>query len=223
MELDKIQNRYKPIKENYLKAISYDLYGISEYINNKFKNKENFNVLDYGCAYGDFILWINSFNNSFKYLGIDIDKEAEKYCNNLFPEKFEKSNNYDLILCLGVVELSTPEENDQILKEIKNCANQDSTIVLGTDLYSYFDYKTIIYSIISFGKIKKYYLKNKHYKNFMTHGELETILQSYGFEIVKIYSQTSFFKTSSFFLNLFDIVFKNKYFRSQVFYHLKIK
>lgn len=98
-----------------------------EVITNSLENIHNRTLLDIGCGFGDYLIYL--FENNIKikdYLGIDIEEFMIDICKNRFKEyKFLKCNIlkdkipiYDYLICSGA--LNILEKND-FKKAIKNC------------------------------------------------------------------------------------------------------
>ena len=216
-----IENRYVPDKDNY---------NTSEFWPSELSNRvlshmaviEKPKVLDIGCAYGDYIRWLHEELDDFCYWAVDIDEPAQTFCRSMYADKLEQHEKYDLILCLGVIELSTNEEIQQIFDEIHEKSHQGTMVIIGTDVFAIFDYKSILSYIISFGQVAKFYHKKKYYKNVMTHGMAEHFISQHGFSIRNTFSMSDFFTPSSRFLRLYDKWFRHKSFRSSVFYEISV-
>lgn len=189
-------NKFIPIKENYRDMSELEPNSILYFIKKSLTLNKSFKILDYGCGYGGVIKYLNTLSSNFTYYSIDIDKDAENYCHNLYPNRLLKCKTYDLILLIGVVELNNDKENNSILNYIKRHSNSETIIVITTDLFSFKNLRTLYYYFISLGKISQYYKLKKYYKNNMSNLELRRKLIKNGFEIIKIFPGPLFYPQS---------------------------
>lgn len=190
-------NKFIPIKESY-KEISHLIPNkILNYISKTLKLNSDINILDYGCGYGGIIKYLNTKDSNFNYYAIDIDKNAQDYCHKLYPERLKKRQTYDLILVIGVVELNTNKENEDIFDYIKKHSNSKTIIIITTDLFSLNNFRTLFYYFISLGNVSKYYKKYKYYKNEMSNKDLQRQIVNFGFNIIKIFPGPLFYPKSN--------------------------
>ena len=217
-----IENRYVPNKANYNNEQVFWPSLLSNRVISHMSMIEKPKVLDIGCAYGDYIRWLHSELDDFCYWAVDIDEPAQAYCRGMYPDKVEEQQKYDLILCLGVIELSTNEEIQQIFDKIQEKSHKDTMVIIGTDVFAILDYKSILSYLLSFGQVAEFYRKKKYYKNVMTHATAEHVISQHGFIIKNIFSISDFFTPSSRFLRFYDKWFRHKSFRSSVFYEISV-
>lgn len=99
------------------------------------------NILEIGCASGDFTdKFIN--NISCNYLGIDISDKAIELCKEKYKEyknvKFQQGNildlslseKFDLIICMEVLPYFSIEEKKKIMENLNNLLNNNGKILL---------------------------------------------------------------------------------------------
>ena len=81
-------------------------------------SNQDFNILDAGSGFGQYTYWLNRHFRNSNILAVDVKEEQVADCNNFFKRcgaanvhfeiadltKFQKQNNFDLILCVDVME-----------------------------------------------------------------------------------------------------------------------
>lgn len=139
-------NKVKPFfnlleGKNYQESPLDFLFLLSRY---KFASKlieYNDKVLDAGCGIGIGSIMLNKFSKSVT--GIDIDDEIIKYCkctyqniNNLnfktFDIKNQLDDNFNVIVCLDVIEHFTKDDGNLIIKNLFNSLNKYGMLIIGT-------------------------------------------------------------------------------------------
>jgi len=102
------QDRYEKTKELF-KFIASLLY-------KKINSKKTLNILDVGCATGEFIYYLRQKFPQHKYEGIDISRAmidqarhkmpTEKWkCKNILDKIHKPQRQYDIVLCVGVLQI----------------------------------------------------------------------------------------------------------------------
>jgi cyclopropane fatty-acyl-phospholipid synthase-like methyltransferase len=102
------------------------------------KNRE-YNLLDIGCANGELIHFLNNKFNNLKFSGMDIRKDLTDLAKKKLPsdiifknaditKKQKLKNNYDIIICAGV--MGGFDNLDIFFKNIKKAAKENALIFL---------------------------------------------------------------------------------------------
>ena len=108
-----------------------------------FSNKE-LNVLDAGSGFGQYTYWMHRHFKNSSILAVDVKEEQVADCNNFFQQcgasnvhfeiadltKFRKENNYDLVLCVDVMEHI--EEDVLVLKNYYSSLKPGGMLLIST-------------------------------------------------------------------------------------------
>lgn len=111
----------------YIDEFMQDVYyhSIFKNINKNFKN-----ILDIGCGQADLLSFIrkNANNINYSYTGIDVSDKMISCCKKKFPKDsffnssfldFENTNNFDVILAVGVFNLRVSDDKDEQLNYLR--------------------------------------------------------------------------------------------------------
>lgn len=108
------------------------------FIAHKFMPKTTKNILDIGAGYG-YIENLISKNKKIKIYGNDISKNAINNLSKKFEGKFKlesiynmkyKSNSFDVVFMLEVLEHVPPSKTLKVLKDIKNLLKANGYLIL---------------------------------------------------------------------------------------------
>lgn len=108
------------------------------------KNKTNAFILDAGSGFGQYSYWLAKRNKNFKIDAVDVKTEQIEDCNNFFAKcgiqnatfrfgdltKPIASNQYDLILCVDVMEHI--EEDVQVFKNFCEAMKSGALLLIST-------------------------------------------------------------------------------------------
>lgn len=120
---------------------------ILTYLKKVIEKYDDAHIMEIGCASGDFtercLAIIESGNAAF--LGVDISEKAIDICNNRFSKynnlHFKQAQlpiisdrNFDIILCMDVLEYFNVEERKEVYGNISNCLNKNGRVLFQTPL-----------------------------------------------------------------------------------------
>jgi len=108
-----------------------------------FSNK-NLNILDAGAGFGQYSFWMYKHLKNCNILSVDVKEEQIADCNNFFQRcgarnvrfeiadltKFEKQNNFDLVLCVDVMEHI--EDDNAVFRGFYRALNPGGVVVINT-------------------------------------------------------------------------------------------
>lgn len=108
-----------------------------------FRSSKNICIIP--CGYGQVVGWCLS--NNLKCIGYDVSEfltDISQYKNNVFCEdlrKIEKYNDFDLIVCVDLLEHFEIDDIEISLKNLYNMLSVDGRLILrvGTDMLPEFD------------------------------------------------------------------------------------
>lgn len=108
-----------------------------------FRSSKNICIIP--CGYGQVVGWCLS--NNLKCIGYDVSEfltDIGQYKNNVFCEdlrKIEKYNDFDLIVCVDLLEHFEIDDIETSLKNLYNMLSVDGRLILrvGTDMLPEFD------------------------------------------------------------------------------------
>lgn len=104
----------------------------------------NDRVLDAGCGQGIGSVFLSTFAHSV--VGVDVDKKLVDYCGEAYKEienlsflimdlrkvRGPKNNQFDVIVCLDVIEHFTYKDAEKVIKNIWSLIREGGFAVIGT-------------------------------------------------------------------------------------------
>ncbi len=148
-------------------------------------------VLDVGCGTGRLVQWLQQHN--FQAYGCDTAEKAVKIAKKITNNKVVKgsaqklpfkTNSFDLITCISVVEHLTQKQVDMFLKEARRVLKKDGLIFLVTP-----NYATPLRYI---QKEKWFGYSDPTHINFYTPTSLKSILKNHSFQNIQLYFETTY-------------------------------
>ena len=141
-----------------------------------FKGIDSF--YDFGCGRGHWAYFLlKKYNIRFECY--DIDKEAESFTRKKLKNFLINDKNddlkYDVVFVSCVTEMINDNNVETAINHIVDkldYKNKRGRVFLSSSFYNPLSPKWIFYQIISFGKPKKYFLKNKYFRNFYSKDEI---------------------------------------------------
>lgn len=218
ISFDKMANKYKEMVEDGLKGTGFDINYITEYkikdlkkeISFYLKDKENLNILDYGCGIGLSTPFLEKEFPNSTFCACDIsEKSVEKAIetNKNLKTKYAVCNGKELpfsekfdVIFLGNVVRHIPRENQkETLKILKNSLTENGIIFM--------------YEFNPFNPVTLFFYLIEDYRydpnvKIMTPFYTKNLFKAIGFKSVK--TRYSYFIPN----NFKKILFLEKYLRS---------
>ncbi|HNP17771.1 MAG TPA: class I SAM-dependent methyltransferase [Fulvivirga sp.] len=140
-------------------------------------------ILDIGCGNGDFLMVSKEMNYETK--GLDISKEAVKYCNDagydaqLFDQFKDEEESYDMVTMWDVIEhVENPVE---LVSFARKYLKHEGILIIKTPLH-----KSITLKLVKLmPKLARSILQVPAHIQFYSDQSMRTLLQSSKFKIVK--------------------------------------
>ena len=108
-------------------------------------NNKDISILDAGSGFGQYVYFMSTLNKSWNIYGVDVKDEQIEDCNKFFTKikeakrikfgkadltKYKSPNEYDLILCVDVMEHI--EDDVQVFKNYHTSLKENGVLLIST-------------------------------------------------------------------------------------------
>lgn len=179
-------------------------------------------LLDHGCGFGGWTGYFLKRNATFRFKAFDPDKEGEDYTRALAPDRCDQTlEQFDVILCFGVLELLPEADQVALLREFAAQLNPGGRCLIQYNVFNLLAPRWFVFWLAGRGRPKAFHQRFRFNRTYFGYRKVADIFERGGFRIVEREVNGFWHKLPRPFDRAMTRVITARHFYSQFFYRLE--